>query len=285
VPPGVVFFRDAETLQGNNDLTPAIVDGIRRTAILVPIVSRSYVTRPWCIQECQEFLKANAERGVDGRIFPVRWDDVSPADFQNLVGQKFGYEFFAQSADDKYADTLATDSDIFKVRMNTLRVEIGKKLEEMKAAAKPRAQAAAPAATPAAIKSPAEHERRPTVLIAAPPPGLGEQATRLGDYLTAFGCDVVRVSERFHELADYEQLFADDLAQAILFVQLLGRKFQPHPDDAIQSWDRWQYLAAEKAKLPMLRWRNKYDKDGKELDLAKLDADHRDFVTLGEVWD
>src|SRR5436305_175827 len=96
VPPGATFFRDTETLQGNDDLTPTVVDGIRSSAVLVMIVSRSYVTRPWCLKECKEFITANEQRGIKGRIFPVRYDDVSPAEYQRFVGEKLGYEFFAK---------------------------------------------------------------------------------------------------------------------------------------------------------------------------------------------
>ena len=46
-----------------------------------------------------------------------------------------------------------------------------------------------------------------------------------------------------------------------------------------------QLLQAQAAGLPTLRWFNKYDKDGKEIDLQKLDADHREFVTQPGIWD
>ena len=88
VPPGATFFRDAESVQGNEELTPEILGGIRKTAVLVAIVSRAYVTRPWCQKECLEFMAANAERGSNSRIFPVRYDDVSPAEYQKFVGEK-----------------------------------------------------------------------------------------------------------------------------------------------------------------------------------------------------
>ncbi|MBC8002295.1 MAG: hypothetical protein H7X97_06875, partial [Opitutaceae bacterium] len=33
VPPGATFFRDTESLQGNDDLTPEIIGGIHNTAV------------------------------------------------------------------------------------------------------------------------------------------------------------------------------------------------------------------------------------------------------------
>jgi hypothetical protein len=104
-------------------------------------------------------------------------------------------------------------------------------------------------------------------------------------FLKGFQYEIIRPGERFYELDSYESAFADGLRRSLIFVQLLGRKFDPHRDDAVQSWDRWQFLQAQAANLPMLRWFNKYDKDGKELDLLKLDADHRAFVTQTGIWD
>src|SRR5467141_2260611 len=94
VPPGVSFFRDTDSLQGNDELTPEIVRGVRNSAVLVVIVSRSYIARPWCQKECREFIEANAERGLEGRVFAVRYDDVSPAEYQKYIGESLGYEFF-----------------------------------------------------------------------------------------------------------------------------------------------------------------------------------------------
>lgn len=278
VPPGATFFRDADSLQGNDDLTPKIVGGIRNTAVLVAVVSRSYLTRPWCQRECDEFKAANAKRGLNGCIFPVRYDDVSPAEFQKFVGEKLGYEFFAKSPDDKYADTLDPESDVFKAKMNILRMEIGAKLEELKAQV---------IDTPGAVKPgvPDASRSAPTLFLAEPAPGLGDHADQLTSFLKAFRCEVVRPGERFYELENYESTFAAGLRRSLVFVQLLGRKFDPHDDDAVQSWDRWQFLQALAVGLPTLRWFNKYDKDGKEIDLQKLDADHREFVTQPGIWD
>jgi len=278
VPPGATFFRDSDSLQGNDDLTPELVGGIRSTAVLVPIVSRSYVTRPWCQKECQEFTAANAERGLAGRIFPVRYDDVSPAEFQKFVGEKLGYEFFARSPDDKYVDALDPDSDAFRAKMNILRMEIGAKLEELKTQAGADPPEEIPGTLPAVPS-------QPTVFLAEPAPGLGDQADQLTSFLRGFQWEVVRPGERFYVLKDFESTFAAGLRRSLVFVQLLGRKFDPHDDDRVQSWDRWQFLQSQAAGLPMLRWFNKYDQEGKEIDLQKLDADHRAFVTQAGIWD
>jgi hypothetical protein len=275
VPPGATFFHDTGTLRGNDDLTPTLVSGIRGSAVLVMIVSRSYVKSAWCLKECKEFLAANAQRGTRGRIFVVRYDDISPAEFQQFAGEKLGYEFFAN--DGKYNATLDPEHALFKTRMNELREEIGARLEEFQRHEEPR--------RPDESNAVEETKLRPAAFIAAPARGLGGFADQLASWLNGFQYDVVRPGDRFYEAGNYESTFIAGLQRSLVFVQLLGRRFDPCEDDRIQSWDQWQFRQAQAAGIPTLRWFNKYDQEGNEIDLDKLDADHRTFVTQNGVWD
>src|SRR5436853_6792683 len=69
--PAVMVFEDTIDVQGNDDLSK-ILHCVRNSAVLVTVMSRSYLTRPWCLDECREFAAVNARRGVQGRIFIVR---------------------------------------------------------------------------------------------------------------------------------------------------------------------------------------------------------------------
>jgi|GEM_PF-2109314 len=274
VPPGATFFRDTDSLQGNDDLTPEVLEGVRGSAVLVIIVSRSYVTRPWCLKECKAFLEANAQRGIKGRIFPIRYDDISPSEYQQLIGEKLGYEFFGKTSDGKYNDVLDPKSGLFKTRMTELREELGAKLEEMKA------QAASQAAPEDRYEV---DPMRPIVFLAAPSPGLTEATDQMAAWLTGLKYQVIQPGERFYDVGDFESAYNASLGRSTAFVQLLGRRFLPRDD--VQTWDEWQFLQAQNAGIPTLRWFNKYDQEGKLIDLGKLDADHRAFVTQNGVWD
>jgi hypothetical protein len=281
VPPGVQVFFDTNSIQGNADLTPEITQTIRKTAILVPIISRSYLTRPWCIRECEEFLAATKDHPVKGRIFPVRYDDVSPAEYQKVLGEKIGYEFYAKSVEDKYEKELDPHSDLFKARLNTLRMEIGAKLE----AIKHEAESSAPSrCSSVPTTQPPRPTSIPTLFLAEPAPGLADHRDQLVSFFKGIGFEVLRPGERFQEQQNFEGLYTTSLRQADVFVQVLGRKFLPSDDDAVPSWDQWQFQKAQKEGKPTFRWFNKYGHDGNEIDLAKLDADHRAFVTEAGVW-
>ncbi|HEX7678090.1 MAG TPA: toll/interleukin-1 receptor domain-containing protein [Thermoanaerobaculia bacterium] len=280
IPPGAVIFRDTKDLQGNKELTPEIVRRIRKSAVLIVIVSRSYVTRPWCIKECEEFIAANTQKGLGGRIFPVRYDDVSPADYQKLVGERLGYEFFDTSEGEKNGAFLETDSETFKARLNVLRRDVGDELEDLKRGASvPGGEV-----TPDLGIGVSRHDR-PAVFLAEPSPGVAIHRDQTASYLQAFGCTVVQPGDRFYEGENYQVRFAGELRRCLLFVQVLGCRPFPHPDYAIQSWDRWQFLQAREAGVPTLLWFYKYDNDGNVIDLQRLDADHREFIAQTGAWD
>lgn len=268
----VTMFRDTDNLQGNDELTPTLLQAIRNAAVLVVVVSQNYLTRPWCLKECTEFINDNHDN-LQRRIFVVRYDDVNVDAYQKVTGEMVGYHFFDR--DDPYAATFEPDSNGFKLAINALRSEISEQLKEL------RKQATSPAPVPA---KPSTQAAVPTIFLAQPAPGMSDAADRLAEFLTGLDYQVIRAGERFYKTENYENTFAASLKKSLLFVQLLGRNFDPHDDDRVRSWDRWQFLQAETAGLPVLRWFNKLDKDGNEIDINKLDADHRDFVSAPGVW-
>ena len=289
----VAVFRDKLRLHGNEELTPSLREAVTSAAVFVPIISRNYLTRPYCLLECQAFLAANA--GRKGCIFPVRYDDVSPAEFQRVLGgELFGYEFFGPAGSGPALSEFDTGSTEFKYALLALRDDIGRRIEQFTQPVAPPVTVAdsgssTPSNSPPAVESsdssppPAE---RPTVLLAEPPPALAKQRDELANFLrNGFHIEVVLPGAGFHEADDFEPRFAASVQQADLFVQLLGRSFVAHPDEDLQSWDRWQHQQAESAGKPSLRWFSKFDSKGGAISLEKLDATHRDFVTLAGTWD
>ncbi|MCY2996361.1 MAG: TIR domain-containing protein [Planctomycetota bacterium] len=275
-------FRDPE-LSGNQGLTDELKRRLRSSAVVVAVVSRSYLQRPWCQLEIDEFRKAAGQRGVTGCIFPVRYDDVRPAEFQHLLGNDFlGYEFCGPVDDSGPVVEFAADNEPFKRALLKLRNEIAGQLEQLQSRAAP---------------SPSEDQRqgllptaalsdRPVVFLAEPPRALAAQRDELAAFLKeGFGMDTIQPGANFHERDGYAEWYTGELGRADLFVQLLGRQFEPHDDEAIHSWDRWQHQQAVAAGRPIQRWFNKFDKQGHPLDLQDLDANQRQFVTESGVWD
>jgi hypothetical protein len=275
--PGVTVFRDTKSLEGNDELTPEVMAAVRSSAVFVAIVSTNYIGRSWCLKECGAFKETQKDQ--PDRIFAVRYDEIAPPEYRPLVGEKLGYVFFGKSPNAKNVDTFTTDSEAFKTEMNNLRIEIARKLQRLKA------QQPTIPGIPGKGPERAKSTSVGTVFLAAPARGLQERANQITAWLNSYGFEVVRPCERFYDLDKYETRFKEDLGRSLIFVQVLGRNFDPHPDYHVGSWDQWQCLQAQAMKVPILKWFDKFEADGTKVDLEKLDATHHAFVKQDGTWD
>jgi hypothetical protein len=277
---GVRIFFDESGVAPNEDLTPEIQRAVSNSALFVPIVSHNYVTKTWCRRECELFENASGTHAVSGRIFPVRYDDVPYDAFQKLIGEKVGFEFFSIPEGATFPATLEIDSPAFKIRMNDLRLRMIAKLQECRdhqASAK-QENAAPPSAT--------SDSDRPSLFLAEPAPGLQDRALQLQAFFQGIGYEVRRAGAGFKNGGPAAQ-YQKELHPAQAFVQLLGRNYDPHDDETVHSWDRWQWAQAREAPQPpaVHQWFQKFGKDGQPIDLTRLEAGHREFVTQPGVWD
>lgn len=80
-------------LARNKPLTPELLGKVRASALLLVILSPSYVTSAWCERERKAFLELAQQRIADGRVFVVNYLDVSreqrPAELRDLEGHNF----------------------------------------------------------------------------------------------------------------------------------------------------------------------------------------------------
>jgi hypothetical protein len=278
----VRVFRSLRTPQDTPPLTVELRGTVERSAVFLPIVSRDYLACDECVQECAAFLAANPHG--PGRPFPVRYDDVSPAKYQQLLGRDVhGYPFFSEAEWRRGVNALDTESTEFKYALDSLREDIGRYLEERVAATRLEPRNADSRRNE--VLASAATEPVATILLAEPPPALAKHRNELFSMLRDTRIKVLQPGAGFYEGAGFEASYDVLLSQADLFVQLLGPQFLPHDDRQVHSWDRWQYQRAVAANKPVQRWFLKFDPLGRELDLAQLDAAHRAFIKLNSTWD
>lgn len=80
--------------------------------------------------ECQEFCLAYSNRY--GRILPVRYDDVGPADYRKLFGgDVLGYNFFGTTRSGRAVNELEIDSNEFNDGLLTLRNDFADPMEKL----------------------------------------------------------------------------------------------------------------------------------------------------------
>lgn len=101
----VRIWRDGHRLQGNDDLSGAIGDGVTRSLLLVPIISPRYVQSDWCNREMEAFHAAaptptptagTAAPRFRSRVFkvvktplPEHLKNREPVHIRNLIGYQF----------------------------------------------------------------------------------------------------------------------------------------------------------------------------------------------------
>lgn len=92
------FWRDPK-LEGNDIFAVTLVDKLRDVALLVSVLSPSYINSEWCRKELHEFVRMNIENGnltvgSKSRIFKVVKTPVPREKLPGEVQSLLGYEFY-----------------------------------------------------------------------------------------------------------------------------------------------------------------------------------------------
>jgi hypothetical protein len=263
------IWRDGHQLQGNDELTGAIGEGVTSSLLLLPIISPRYVQSDWCTREMEAFHAgqppaANAGPGFRSRVFkvvktplPDHLKSLEPEHIRNLIG----YQFFGEDPASGLLTEFSSDpSDKNYWRMlNRLVADVTKTLIELKhsdrnrsapvsaavASPNPVREMAPPAlkasnGTPAAMKF---------VYLAETTSDLAEERERVRDELGQRGFSVLPERKLpLEEVAETEKAVREGLARATLSVHLIGTRYGSTPEDDARSIVRIQeQLAAEHA--------------------------------------
>ena len=95
------IWRD-NRLQGNDEFAGVLADELRKVALVVSVMSPSYVKSDWCRREIEAFCSAAASRGGivvggnKGRILKVLKDPVPPDDQPEEMKGQTGFPFYVK---------------------------------------------------------------------------------------------------------------------------------------------------------------------------------------------
>jgi hypothetical protein len=100
------IFLDRRGMRGNGYVTDTLVIKLHRVALLVAILSPSYLTSEWCIKELSEFYKQASETGGVGlnnksRIFKVIKTPIEEIPCPPELKELPGYEFYGEDSQGK----------------------------------------------------------------------------------------------------------------------------------------------------------------------------------------
>jgi TIR domain len=135
----ITIWRDPD-LRGNDDFTAEIIDQVSHAAVLVTVLSRSYLNSKWCNDEIQLFHQS-AERtgGVQiankNRIFKVVKEGIQSENCPPLLKGFDGYDFHYTDEKGRHRGlTLDVDQSKFCLKVQDVAQDISQLLETLKIA-------------------------------------------------------------------------------------------------------------------------------------------------------
>jgi hypothetical protein len=242
-----VFF-DALDLHPNHAIK-AVLANARQSALFLPVISPSYVERPWTNDELRAFSEAVADTD---RIFaiellpPIR---DYPVQLRDLKRKEFWRKDEKQgSAPRKF--TPKYESKAYTDLLDDVAYLMAKQLREMNPGTKPEGE-----------PSPSFSGKK--VLLAEVTDDLQRIRRQVREYLEQYKINVLPNRDYPEVGPEFIKAFNADLAKADLFVQLLSEVrsiksacFQDGADAEPKSQGLYQYDAAKCRGIPILQWRS-----------------------------
>lgn len=257
-------------LRPGDDFGDGLLATVRRSAMLVVLLSQNYVDSKWCGAEVEQFLQTHgADPARAGGVFVVelfpyeRLNDVPPAIAElrkQLIHAKFWFQR-AGAAEPMlagYPSPQESGSDgsahYWRV-LNDLRTALDDRLRRIHAD-RPRLAGGVDAGPSAPAPAPAVCQRAlGTVLLADVTDDLEAQRNALKLMLQAEGVQVLPEGDYVGcSAAEFDAAIAADIGRASLFAQLLS----PTPGRRGRGFDaplpQLQFQRAHAAGLPLMQW-------------------------------
>ena len=243
---------DRHALAGNTPVTPEIVQAASGAAGIVVLVSPAYLRSEWCRRERSTFLEALRRRAEAGAAFVVAIEGLArervPEEFQDLVG----YQFWKPLDDGHTTRPLRVDFEAdrepYYDRLCQLVQNVADHLDGLA-----RQRAGPPPPLP-----PQPTAKPPQLVLAEVTDDLLHQREDVKAYLEQLGF-VVLPRRRYSrdDLELHRRQLREDLAQARLFVQLLGPLAGDRSDEPKgMAWMRWTTAQDALPAERIVQWRD-----------------------------
>ncbi len=260
-------------LRNAEPITPQILERVRRSAILVILLSPGYVASTWCRQEREAFFGMVREHGPR-TVFVVELDPVDQAVRPEELSDINPFRFWVRNPRGGAPRILGwprpnPDDHDYYGAIDDFAHEIVDELRRQ-GARRDGPVPASPAPAPAADQK--------TVYLAQVTDDLDAERNNVRRFLEQAGHRVVPRGWYSQEPAAFRSAAAADIAVSDLFVQLLSSVPGKRPPDLEEGYAQCQIQLATAAGKPMLQWR------GSSIDPASIeDEAHRALLELPTV--
>lgn len=245
------IWRDPR-LQGNDYFADALVEQIPRAAILVSVLSPSYINSEWCRREMEVFCQiandtGGLRLGTRARIFKVEKINVPlgkhPAELQGMTGYAFYYIDEKANRSRELSPESGPHAIEYWQKIDDVAQDLTSLLEEMKRGA------AGPAETHTSQKIVQADSNQTIIYLAETSYDLAPQHDRIKRELQERGHIVLPNRPLPLNGPELEQAVRDYLKTAKLSIHLIGANYGVIPEAADVSLVCLQNeLAAERSK-------------------------------------
>jgi hypothetical protein len=231
-------------LRGGQPITPNILEKVRRSAMLIVVLSPGYIESEWCRRELDTFTGFIA-KGERRSVFVVERDQIDETDLPSPLADLKRSRFWTPDPRTHRPRILGErepDQAYFDAA-NDLVLEIVDALKQMKHV-EPRSGGPEPVAYDG------------TVFLAEVSDDLDQQRNNVRRYLEQARIAVVPKNPCSLEPEAFRQVVKEGLAVADLFVQLLSEVSGKRPPDLPEGYAKCQLELALSLGKPILQWRN-----------------------------
>lgn len=277
---GLSIWRDAK-LGGNDEFADTLDSAFRKSALMLTILTPSYLASEWCPKELDGFTSQShrifgPKIGDKNRVFKVMPSPHIPPNEQPISLQgSLGYQFYTidemKGTEERFRRTAQEDPDRrYWLKLDDLARDIAMVLKTMcsMASGEPR---------------PVHPPSRPVVYLAEVTDDLIDQRDEVKRTLEQHNLKVLPETELLHTARASIEAAREALSRAQLSVHLLGQFYGRKPAGEQRSFIHLQYLEALKESarrvesklrpLPRLSWLKK------DFDFADADERQKEFLT------
>ena len=273
------IWRDLK-LDGNDEFADTLDSAFRRSALMLTILTPSYLASTWCVKELEDFSSQphpifGPRVGDKNRVFKVMPSPDVPADEHPIsLKGSLGYQFYEinrmNGKEERFRRTTQQDPDQrYWQRLDDLARDIANLLKKMRG----MATGEEPALITAAPSS-------PVVYLAEVTDDLIDQRDEVKRALEQRNVKVLPEVELLQSAPASIEAARLALGRAKLSVHLLGQYYGRKPAGEERSFIHLQYLEAlEESKrrpLPRLSWLQK------DFDFESANERQREFLTFLE---
>lgn len=236
----VNVWRDSK-LRGTDVFDDEIFEQLRRSAILLSVVSPGYQGSIYCQNELEEFQKCAAKTGglQFGSFFRIVTAVKTPMDgdqHRELYRKALGHEFYDREPMSNYFNEFAPESEAYKNRLDHLAQDIAEGLKTMEK------------------KGGTTQVSKTAVYVAETTSDLKGERQILVDELIAQGYQVFPLHPLPDTVEDIHSELEPLFRQAVVTVHLTGHRYGKRPEGTDQSIIALQYQLAREHRIPCIVW-------------------------------